>query len=174
MFVFIFGASGSGKSLYAEKRLLEFPEPKKIYIATAKIYDEEMRERAEKHQAARKNKGFITIERTDNLSKIKISDDSCVLIEALTTWTANEMFRKNKIKSSGHVIKKVFNDFEILKSECKNIAVVADDIFSDGIIYNDTIEEYIMTLAELTKKFASVADEVIECFAGLTLCYKNM
>ena len=84
------------------------------------------------------------------------------------------MFRKNKIKSSGHVIKKVFNDFEILKSECKNIAVVADDIFSDGIIYNDTIEEYIMTLAELTKKFASVADEVIECFAGLTLCYKNM
>ena len=203
MFIFISGTSGSGKSLYAEKRLSEFQCEKKFYIATAKIYDDEMKERVEKHKAMRKNKGFVTIEREKDLGGLKLPKNSGVLIEALTTWLANEMFssqdrplcqinltspllrgdksdnlapldkgeRAMKWRGGLTIIEKIFDDFLKLKEISKDIILVSDDIFSDGIIYDEATENYIKALAELSIKFAAVADEVIECFAGLILSY---
>ena len=168
MFVLICGTSGSGKSFYAEERLKDFETSKKFYIAAAKIYDDEMKERVKKHQAMRKDKGFITIEKAFNLNEIEIEENSSVLIEALTTWLANEMF-ENENKNPAE---KILSDFHILKAKCENIILVSDDIFSDGVIYDDLTENYIKTLAELTKKFANEADEVIECFAGLPVRLK--
>ncbi len=164
MFIFISGTSGSRKSLYAEKRLSEFSCEKKFYIATAKIYDDEMKERVEKHKAMRRNKGFITIEREKNLGGLKLPKNSGVLIESLTTWLANEMFDEGQPE-------KIFDDFLKLKEISKDIILVSDDIFSDGIIYDEATENYIKALAELSIKFSAIADEVIECFAGLILSY---
>lgn len=168
MFILICGTSGSGKSFYAEERLKNFTTSKKFYIAAAKIYDAEMKERVKRHQEMRKNKGFITIEKSFDLGEIEIEKNSSALIEALTTWLANEMFeKKNK-----NPLEKILRDFHILKAKCENIILVSDDIFSDGVIYDDLTENYIKTLAELTKKFANEADEVIECFAGLPVRLK--
>ena len=169
MMILICGTSGSGKSSYAEDRLSSLPGSKKFYIATAKIYDDEMRARIERHQAMRTNKNFITIEKQTNLGSVNLYGDSSVLIESLTTWLANEMFDNDLTGAS----ERIQNDFHILKAKCKNIILVADDVFSDGIIYDETTEFYIKTLAELLIKFASEADEVIECFAGLTWCYNH-
>ena len=169
MFIFICGTSGSGKSFYAEERLKNFSGSQKFYIATAKIYDEEMRERVKKHKAMRKNKGFATIEKTFDLGTIKIPGASSVLIEALTTWLANEMFEHREKFSAAE---KILRDFHALKARCKNIILVSDDIFSDGIIYDELTEKYIKALAGLTKNFAAEADEVIECFVGLPIRLK--
>ena len=169
MFIFICGTSGSGKSFYAEERLENFSGSQKFYIATAKIYDEEMRERVKKHKAMRKNKGFATIEKTFDVGTIKIPGASSVLIEALTTWLANEMFEHEEKFSAAE---KILGDFHALKARCKNIILVSDDIFSDGIIYDELTEQYIKALAGLTKNFAAEADEVIECFAGLPIRLK--
>ena len=169
MFIFICGTSGSGKSFYAEERLKNFSGSQKFYIATAKIYDDEMRERVKKHKAMRKNKGFATIEKTFDLGTIKIPGASSVLIEALTTWLANEMFEHREKFSAAE---KILRDFHALKARCKNIILVSDDIFSDGIIYDELTEKYIKALAGLTKNFAAEADEVIECFAGLPIRLK--
>ena len=169
MFIFICGTSGSGKSFYAEERLKNFSGSQKFYIATAKIYDDEMRERVKKHKAMRKNKGFATIEKTFDLGTIKIPGASSVLIEALTTWLANEMFEHGEKFSAAE---KILRDFHALKARCKNIILVSDDIFSDGIIYDELTEKYIKALAGLTKNFAAEADEVIECFAGLPIRLK--
>lgn len=164
MFIFISGTSGSGKSFYAEKRLIEFDCEKNFYIATAKIYDDEMKMRVEKHKAMRKNKGFITIECEKNLGGLKIQNNSGILIESLTTWLANEMFDDGQPE-------KIFDDFMKLKKISKNIILVSDNIFSDGIIYDELTENYVRALAELSIKFAAIADEVIECFSGLILSY---
>ena len=165
MFIFICGNSGSGKSFYAEKRLSGFSSEKKIYLATAKILDFEMSERVKKHKLMRQNKNFITIECEKNLDVITIPEHSSVLIESLTTWLSNEMFDGGKAE-------KIFSDFNKLKSQCENIILVSDYIFSDGIIYDDFTENYVKALADLTKKFANEADEVFECVSGLILRYK--
>ena len=169
MIILISGTSGSGKSFYAEERLKEFSTSKKFYVATAKIYDDEMKERVKKHQAMRKNKGFITIEKPFNLGNVKIPKNSSVLIEALTTWLANEMFENNNQTP----VERILSDFHILKAKCENLILVSDDIFSDGIIYDEMTEKYIKALADIVKKIAAEADEVIECFAGLTIKLKR-
>lgn len=168
MFIFVSGTSGSGKSSYAEKRLREFPERPKLYIATAKVYDSEMARRVEAHKLRREGQGFITIERSQNLGELEIPEGSSVLIEALTTWLANEIFE------GGNDSYDLYNDFQKLRTRAKNIILVSDYIFGDGIIYDDSTENYIRTLAELTIKFAAEADEVIECFAGLIYNYQTV
>ena len=63
MIVFVIGGSGSGKSAYAEKRLLAMEAEKKHYIATMRVFDEEGKKRVEKHRTMRREKGFLTIEK---------------------------------------------------------------------------------------------------------------
>ena len=174
MFILISGSAGSGKSHLAESLLTG---SKKIYIATTKIYDSdiEMLERVKRHKLMRADKNFITIEQPNDLSEIAEScRDSSVLIESLTTLTANEIFCDDVINNSDSVIKKIFRDIMNIKAISNNLILVSDDIFCDGIIYDDLTELYIKTLAELVKKFARESDDIIECFAGLSFHYKNL
>ena len=69
MLVFISGPSGSGKSLYAEQRVLDLSRnyniSERVYLATSRIYDDdpEMISRVMRHRLMRSGKGFITIEK---------------------------------------------------------------------------------------------------------------
>lgn len=171
MLIFISGSSRSGKSSYAESKLESLGGKMKIYIAASGIHDEEMKERVRIHQERRKDKGFITIECECDLGHINISEGSDVMIESLTAWTANEMFRDKHVYDSAYVTAKIYSELESIIHRAVNVIVVADDIFSDGITYDDMTEEYMKTLAELEIRIASCADEVIEIFAGLPYNY---
>ena len=164
MMILISGTSGSGKSKIAENRLESF-EGKKFYAATAKIFDFETLERVKKHRAMRAGKNFITIEREKNLGELNFPEGSNVLIESLTAWLANEMFDFGNVKN-------IYDDIQKLKAECENLIIVADDIFSDGIIYDETTEFYRKTLASLMIKIAREADGVIECTGGIAIKLK--
>lgn len=174
MLILISGSSRSGKSSYAEKRLQEFSGIK-IYIAASKVYDSEMKERVRIHQERRKDKGFITVECECDLSLLNIPEGSNILIESLTAWTANEMFRDDCINASEYVyvIEKIYSEIETIRQKALNVIIVADDIFSDGITYDEITERYIKTLAELEIRIASCADEVIEIFSGMPYNYMN-
>ena len=63
MLLFISGGVRSGKSTLGEKFANELASGNKIYLATSKAYDEEMKQRIYKHQKDRENKGFFTIEK---------------------------------------------------------------------------------------------------------------
>lgn len=170
MFIFVAGMTRSGKSEYAERRALELSEgSQKIYVATSAVHDSEMQERVLLHKARRKNMGFTTIEQTHDLGKIIIPEGSCVLIESLTAWLANEMFTCTGINF--HAGKKIYEDFMILMTKAKNIILVSDDIFSDGVIYDSLTEEYVKILGKLHVKLAAIADEVIECVSGIPVRY---
>ena len=170
MFIFIAGTARSGKSEYAERRALELGRnSQKIYIAAAKIYDSEMLRRVELHQTRRKDMGFLTIERPDGLGELELPENSCVLLESLSIWTANEMFTDSGVNHDAG--EKVFRDFITLRDSVRDIVLVSDDIFSDGVSYDSLTEEYIRGLARLHVRLAAIADEVVEIFAGIPLQY---
>lgn len=173
MFIFISGSSKSGKSSYAESRLESFSGSLKIYIAASRITDDEMKERVKLHQERRKNKGFITIECKCDLGDVNIPEGASIMIESLTAWTANEMFKDNCIHESDYVIEKIRSELECIRHKAMNLIVVADDIFSDGITYDALTERYMRTLGELEIMIASCADEVIEIFSGMPYNFKN-
>lgn len=171
MFILISGTARSGKSSYAERRLYDMNSGVKIYIATAQIYDDEMLSRVRLHQDRRRDLGFTTIERTHDLGRLNIPEGACVMVEGLTTWTANEMFRPEGVFIDAG--RKIYHDFRRLKDRAANIIVVADDIFSDGITYDDTTEAYRKILAGLEITLAHEADEVIEVVAGIPFSCKK-
>ena len=168
MFILISGASGSGKSLHAEEMLAKLQGSKKFYVATAKVYDDEMAERVKRHQARRRGKNFTTIERPRDLGALDVHPGSSVLVEALTTWLANEMFEGVGDGAAG----KILDEVRRLEAKCGNLILVADDIFADGVIYDELTERYRKTLADLMITLAAEADEVVECVAGVCVRLK--
>jgi len=177
MMILICGSSGSGKSKFTEDLLEKFKSEKKFYVAASKIFampdgrqDLEMLERIKKHKAMRAGKNFITIEREKNLGGLNFPESSSVLIESLTAWLANEIF--DSIGGQEKIFEKIFDDIQTLKAKCENLILVSDDIFSDGIIYDDSTEFYRKTLAALMIKSASISNKVIEIFSGLPVYLK--
>ena len=170
MFTFIIGTARSGKSSYAENRLLELGQDSpKIYVATAKVYDSEMAERVALHKSRRAGMGFTTIERTHDLGGLELPAGACMLVESLSVWTANEMFTDSGINLQAG--ERVFADFMTLREKVKDIVLVSDDVFCDGEEYDALTEEYIKTLGGLHVKLAALSDEVIECVSGIPLRY---
>jgi adenosylcobinamide kinase/adenosylcobinamide-phosphate guanylyltransferase len=174
--VFVSGAARSGKSAWAEKRALSLAAGdtagQLVYFATARVADAEMARRVAIHKAARKGKGFETIERyTDVGGAVHlIPPSSTVLLECLGTLLANEMFRIGgpaDLQAQEVYVRKIFDDVMSLNSHVANLLVVSNDIFSDGITYDEPTEKYRRALGALHVKLAGVASLAVECAAGL-------
>jgi adenosylcobinamide kinase / adenosylcobinamide-phosphate guanylyltransferase len=86
----VLGAAKSGKSAYAEAILNRFSPPL-IYIATAQVLDNEMKERVNAHKERRKDR-WDTIEcpllLPDTLNEV-CRTGRPVLIDCITLWLSN-------------------------------------------------------------------------------------
>ena len=67
MFTLVIGGAASGKSEYAESRVVRLPE-RRIYLATMRPWDQECRARIARHRRLRQDKGFETLERYTDLA----------------------------------------------------------------------------------------------------------
>ena len=169
MLIFISGSSGSGKSLYAEERLLALSgnaqAHDRVYLATSEIYDDEMKARVMRHRLMRSGKGFRTIERTHDIREIAVNHNSCVLLEDLANLTANELFGNNASSE------KIFADIMNIYSRCLHLVIVSCEVFSDCKNYDALTENYVRELARLHIKIARVSDEVTEVISGIPVQY---
>ena len=170
------GGSGSGKSEYAEQRILESEKKKRFYIATMQVYGEEGRKRVAKHRKQREGKGFETIEKTHNVSEaLKIicpyHAESAVLVECLSNLAANELFLDETIwKCEEKVLavqEKIKREILALKENVGFLVVVTNEIFSDGIIYDTSTRRYQQMLGELNQQLTCYAEEVVEVVYGI-------
>ena len=85
----ITGGARSGKSSYAQKMtesLCENP----VYLATARVWDEDFRRRIERHQSDR-GQHWINIEKEKELSACDL-EGKTVLLDCITLWLTNIFF----------------------------------------------------------------------------------
>ena len=87
------GGCRSGKSAYA-LQLAERLPPRRAYVATAPVTDDEMRERIAVHQEARNNRGWETVEEQVDLAGAlaRCRQHNVVLIDCVTLWVNNLMY----------------------------------------------------------------------------------
>ena len=166
MIVLVTGGSGSGKSTWAEKLVAFLPNENRVYIATMQVYDAESVKRVERHRAQRADKGFRTIEREKDLASADIAEGSVVLLEDLVNLMANEMF-------DGGDVSRIVPALNILAKKCRHLIMVTNDIFSDGIEYAESTQEYIRQLAEINNAAAQMADCVVEVVYSILVCVKG-
>lgn len=177
MMVLVVGGSGSGKSFYAEKTAVSLAQAgmKKYYLATMQIFDDEGRKKVEKHRNLRNGKGFFTIEQPTRIccAMKKMEDgDRTVLLECISNLTANEMFSEEKAKTRMQVTENVLRDIKVLKEQITHLVVVSNNVFEDGIIYDETTTEYILAMGKINRKLAALADQVVEVAAGIPVIIK--
>ena len=174
MFVLVTGGSGSGKSEYAEQRVLEFGDPRRYYIATMMCFDDESKKRVDRHRKMRSGKGFQTIERYLNLKGLELKEAACkttVLLECMSNLTANELF--DEAGSRQRTTEEVKTGIDRLRRKCDNLVVVTNEVFSDGIFYDETTRQYQRVLGEINVFLAEQADEVVEVVYGVPVFLKG-
>ena len=131
----------------------------------------------ERHREMRMGKGFMTIERTvsvkDALDEIEDPSSSAVLLECMSNLAANEMFRENGQAAVSEVVAAITEDIRTLKDRLAHLVIVSNNVFEDGIRYDDGTMDYLRALGEVNVKLAELADEVIEVVVGIPLTIKK-
>jgi adenosylcobinamide kinase / adenosylcobinamide-phosphate guanylyltransferase len=91
--VLVTGGCRSGKSAYAQRLAESYAGPR-LFIATCPATDEELRQRIAAHQAARRDRGWETVEELLDLPGAlrQGGEHAAVLIDCLTLWVNNLMF----------------------------------------------------------------------------------
>ncbi len=166
MIVFLTGGSGCGKSTYAEKLVASMPAGRRVYLATMQVYDEESERRVARHRAQRAGKGFETVERWKDLAGAPIAPGSTVLLEDLPNLLAGEMF-------DGGDWTRVIPALRALASQCENLVIVSNDVFSDGVTYPDETQEYLRRLAQINAAAAGLADYAAEVVYSIPVPLKG-
>jgi adenosylcobinamide kinase/adenosylcobinamide-phosphate guanylyltransferase len=99
MLVLVTGGARSGKSKFTEAYAAHMAS-EAIYIATAQIYDDEMRHRMEMHQSQREQSGYAwtTIaepyELAQVLDTLNIAETKqVILIDCMTLWLSNWLLK---------------------------------------------------------------------------------
>lgn len=176
MFLLVTGGSGSGKSEYAEGRVLEFGIEKRYYIATMMCFDKESQKRVERHRKMRAGKGFETVERYLNLKELKLPGGTqregiTVLLECMSNLAANEIFAPGG--SGEQAAREIKTGIDRLIGKCDNLVVVTNELFSDGISYDPKTQKYLQVLGEVNCYMAELADEVVEVVYGIPVAHKT-
>ena len=176
MLIYVYGGSGSGKSAYAEQRIVASGEKKRYYVATMEPFATEGRRRIARHRALREGKNFQTIECPVCLEQLEPKERGAVLIEDLSNLLANEIWSGQGRGWDG--CDAAFA--ETVADACKRLAgqhalviVVGNDVYREGDVCSPEMERYIGLLAECGRKIAAYADEVVEVVCGIPLIQKG-
>lgn len=171
MIALVYGGSACGKSAWAERLLAACPGTPKIYAACMEPSGEEAFERIRRHRALRAGKGFETVEAQRKLASLPLPAGCAVLLECLGTLTANELFSPGATPESA--LAALRGGLSSLARRTETLIVVGNDVFADGVAYDEGTRTYLRVLAEIQRELAGQADLVLEVVCGLPLVHKG-
>lgn len=171
MLILVTGGSGSGKSEYAENLAVSFGKKPLLYIATMLPYGEESKKKIKRHQEMREKKNFKTLECYTNLLSITLDDKPVTLLECMSNLLANEMFHENGAKDLS--VRQIISGIKHLIQQSEHVVVVSNEVFSDGISYDEETNKYIEFLGKINAAIAEIADQVIEVVYSIPVFHKG-
>ena len=171
MLTIVTGGSGSGKSAFAEDKVLAFGEAQRVYIATMHPFDEESHKRIERHRKMRAGKGFETVECYTGLKDVKLPSGCVVLLECMSNLVANEMFEEQGAHEQ--TVKDIISGIDELVRQAANVVIVTNEIFSDAVVFDKEMASYLEYLGKINQAVALRADEVVEVVYGIPVYQKK-
>ena len=160
MLYFVSGGSASGKSALAERICAALPG-EHIYIATMPVRNEEDERVVARHHALRAGRGFATLEMPGRLTAVP--PDAAVLLECLSTFTANRMFSG---ETSDEWEAQLWDELQPLLDRPGHTVIVSADVVSDGVDYGALTEGYRRVLTGLGVRLCARADCAVEAVCG--------
>ena len=151
----ILGPNNSGKSLHAEKLVVESQNSNRIYLATMISQTEENKYRIQKHIEQRSGKGFQTIEEPWNIHTLDISSDSIFLLEDASNLLANGIFARQKN------VLDAYEKIVTLANHCQKLIIVSITGLTPGP-YDEETNHYIKQLNALNEMLLEIAKNHIQ------------
>ena len=194
MVFFITGGNDNGKSEYAEDLVINLSPGgrsagyTRIYLATMGARDEESLKRIKKHIFRRKDMEYITIEKSFDVGSIDITNidiangseknvnedkggKRILLIEDIPNLLAGEMFKGTSFYPD--VADKITADIMKLISACEHTVIVTNEVFSDGMIYDEYTTTYLREFGTINRRLAGYSDKVVELVCGIPCIVKE-
>ena len=165
--ILITGGQRSGKSTKAEELALNLSD-NPVYVATAKVWDEEFRERVRRHQE-RRGPQWTNIEEEIHLSRHDLTG-RVVVIDCVTLWLTNFFFANDSnVDKSLELAKEEFDQFT---SPDATYIFVTNEIGLGGVSENALQRRFADLQGWMNQYIAQKADEVILMVSGIAVKIK--
>lgn len=166
MIILITGGARSGKSLYAEQRVLALPG-QAHYIATAQAGDAEMAARISEHRARRGTLWRDIEEPYDLAGALAASDGKGPrLVDCLTLWLSNLMFAEHDIAREAERL------CAALPGQASPVVFVTNEVGMGIVPENALARRFRDEAGRLNQLIAQRADEVQMLVSGYPLRVK--
>nr|WP_314773491.1 bifunctional adenosylcobinamide kinase/adenosylcobinamide-phosphate guanylyltransferase [uncultured Porphyromonas sp.] len=164
----ITGGERSGKSTYAEAEALRL-SPQPVYIATARIWDEEFAERVRRHQA-RRGTEWTNIEEEKALSRHPLSGRT-VLIDCVTLWATNFFFDLEQ--DIDRALQEMKAELERLFAQDAHFILVTNEIGLGGVPMDPVQRRFTDLQGWINQYIAARADRVTLMVCGIPVPVKG-
>lgn len=163
----VLGGAASGKSIFAESLVLNSGlHP--IYLATSRIWDEEMRNKVDKHVKQR-GPGWITHEAPLDLERAlsTVNETEAVLLDCATMWLSNHMMDETDLPAAEDALLTAL-------STCASPVVIVSNEVGHGIVPDNALaRSFRQAQGELNQKLAAASDCTVQVVAGLPQVLKG-
>jgi adenosylcobinamide kinase/adenosylcobinamide-phosphate guanylyltransferase len=165
---FILGGARSGKSRFAES-LVAASGLDRHYIATGRAWDEEMRERIDKHRADRGPSWTTHEEPLDLAGRLAAIDGErrAVLVDCLTLWITNLMMAERDMAAEFAALA------AFLPKARARLVLVSNEVGLGIVPENRMARDFRDHAGRLHQMIAAAAAEVYFVAAGLPLKMKG-
>ena len=164
----ILGGTRSGKSVFAENYVLSANKTP-VYLATAEIFNEEMKKRVDMHRSRRKS-GWINVEEPiDIMGEIAKhnSEQKIVLVDCLSVWLGNLLEHHRNVETE---MAKLVDGLAKLEVET---VFVSSEVGLGIVPDNKLAREFSDYAGLMNQKIANIAETVFFVAAGLPLKLKG-
>ena len=165
--ILITGGQRSGKSQKAEALALSLSD-RPVYLATARIWDEEFRERVRRHQE-RRGPQWTNIEEEMYLSRHNLSG-RVIVIDCVTLWLTNFFFTLNSDRDK--VLEMAKKEFDAFTRQDATYIFVTNEIGLGGVSDNALQRRFTDVQGWMNQYIATKADEVILMVSGIEVRIK--
>jgi adenosylcobinamide kinase/adenosylcobinamide-phosphate guanylyltransferase len=166
--ILITGGQRSGKSTLAEQMALRLTTHP-VYLATARIWDEEFRERVRRHQE-RRGPEWTNIEEEKLLSRHDLTGRVAV-IDCVTLWGTNFFFDLDaEVQQALEAMKE---EFDKLSRQDATLIFVTNEIGSGGTSENAVQRKFTDLQGWINQYIASHAQEVYLMVSGIPVPIKS-
>ena len=165
--ILITGGARSGKSSYAERLALRL-SPTPVYLATARIWDEEFHQRVARHQE-RRGPEWTNIEEEKHLSRHRV-EGRVVLTDCITLWCPNFFFDlKGDIDRT---LEEAKREWDAFTDQDATFIFVTNEIGLGGTSDNELQRKFTDLLGWMNQYIAERADRVILMVSGIPVVIK--
>ncbi|MDR1161146.1 MAG: bifunctional adenosylcobinamide kinase/adenosylcobinamide-phosphate guanylyltransferase [Tannerellaceae bacterium] len=163
----ITGGQRSGKSSYAQQLALQ-QTAHPVYLATSRIWDDEHRQRIERHQKDR-GPGWTNIEEDKCLSRHPLRG-RVVVVDCVTLWATNFFYDTDG--DTEKALSQIKTEFDSLTDQEACFIFVSNEIGMGGMPAHELQRKFTDMQGWLNQYIASRADEVILMISGIPLTIK--